>query len=144
MRIVRYPLEIVDYQQVQPLWPGRVLSVAPGRLIDPATGMEIEYAHRDQKIDMWCIDDSGNPAAGPTPILGVWIVGTGHPMPPGLLDNDTNCFHGTCVMANGLVWHVFTTIDGVAEQTPQPLGEVSSIDDMIDHIKARHAHRRQP
>jgi hypothetical protein len=92
---------------------------------------------------MWCTDDSASPAAGPAPILGVWIVGTGNPMPPGLLDNDTNCFHGTCVMANGLVWHVFSTTDGVAEQTPEPLGEVSSIDDMIDHIKARHAHRRQ-
>lgn len=141
MRIVRYPLEIVDYQQVQPLWPGRVLSVAPGRMRPPAPGGF--YDPDAQKIDLWCIDDDGSRGANPPPLLGVWIVGTGNPMPGGLLDNDTGVFHGTCVMVNGLVWHVFTTAEGTAAEADEPLGEVSSVDELIDKIRAKHAGRKQ-
>lgn len=164
MRIVRYPLEIVDYQQLQPLWPGRVLSVAPGRpesithrgkpadmvpagafpMLDPVTGETVYVSPAEQKIDMWCIDDNTNRAGRPPPLLGVWIVGTGYPMPDGLLDNDTGIFHGTCVMANCLVWHVFSTAEGTAPEADAPLGEVSSVDELVDKIKAKHAHRRQP
>lgn len=142
MRIVRYELEITDYQQLQPLWPGRILSIAPGRTIDPRTGMEIPNAHRNQKIDVWGIDNSDSPNVAAAPVLGVWIIGTGNPMPdgtwPGIpaLDPDA-LFHGTAVMLNGLVWHVFSAIVGEAPTSPQAI-TARSVDDMAEQIAARH------
>lgn len=180
MRIVRYELEIVDYQQVQPLWPGRILAIKPGRLqqvpyrrstgenlsgqrgvtLDPGDEVVWETA---QKIDMWCVDDTGNQADDCNkyqdprePILGVWIVGTGNPMPDeiaarGMLDGfpDTG-LHGyeipveeridyrdTCVMANRLVWHVFTSVIGHVQPVETGYGEVSSADDILDTVAER-------
>lgn len=136
MRIVRYPLDIVDYQQLQPLWPGRVLSVAPGR-------DHMDFTAR-QRIDMWCIDDATGRGDELPPVLGVWVIGTGNPMPAGLVDDDSHAFHGTCVMDNGLVWHVFTTLEGPAFAPAPPEPAAGSVDEMIERIKERHAGRRQP
>lgn len=144
MRIFRYPLEIVDYQQLQPVWPGRILSVAPAR-VDPLT---IGSVH-NQGIDLWAtaadeheirgkVDRYGQPPA--PPVLGVWIVGTGHPIPGDIAKHDA-LFHGTCVMANDLVWHVWTAVVGIAPETPQPLGEVDSIGGLVEKMKTRHADR---
>lgn len=152
MRIVRYELEIVDYQQVQPLWPGSIVAVKPGRLGDTTRFASFELAAFAQKIDMWCIDDSGNAPRRP-PILGVWIVGTGHPMPEVIVNSDhgstpPHVFDGgalaagvlhiaTCVMANDLVWHVFSKIVGYAEKIDAGLGEVSSVGDIANKVADR-------
>ena len=136
MRIVRYELEITDYQQLQPLWPGRILSIAPGRL----HGLT---SPRDQKIDAWGIDNSKSVLKAAAPILGVWVIGTGHPIPDGTdpripaLDPDA-IFHGTCVMENRLVWHVFSTVVGTADHLRPDHIAASSVDDMAAQIAARH------
>lgn len=172
MRIVRYELEIVDYQQIQPLWPGTILAVKPGRRVrqraySKSTGQEITGGpigpihiddirwESDQKIDMWCIDDSENPnvEAKHSPILGIWIVGTDHPMPRALVNpyfgqGPVNVYdggpiaggvtpQGTCVMANGLTSHVFSVLEGVAQPVETRFGEVSSIGDLAEKVADR-------
>jgi hypothetical protein len=143
MRIVRYPLEIVDYQQVQPLWPGRILSVAPGRREYVPGRADTPRPMREQRIDMWAIDNSDAPKQanvnGPRlpPVLGVWIVGTGNPIDPAMIEADA-LFHGTCVMENNLVWHVFSAVVGQAEDPKrEPAPTYSSVDDMVERIKER-------
>jgi hypothetical protein len=93
---------------------------------------------------MWCIDNDEKRGDRPPPLLGVWIVGTGHPMPPELFAADA-LFHGTCVMGNGLVWHVWTAVVGEAETVEPPTRkpEYGSVDDLLESLKARHAGRRQ-
>lgn len=144
MRIVRYPLEIVDYQQLQPLWPGRVLSVAPGRPELVPGRLDTPRPALPQKIDMWCIDNEDKRRGLPAPVLGVWIVGTGNPIDPDMFNADA-LFHGTCVMGDGLVWHVWTAVVGEAEQVEQPAArpEYGSVDDLLESIKVRHAGRKQ-
>lgn len=135
MRIVRYPLEIVDYQQLQPLWPGHILSVAPGRLTHPFNPQPA--AVTEQGIDMWAFDNDENRGDRLPPVLGVWIVGTGNPIDPAMFEADA-MFHGTCVMANGLVWHVFSAVIGQAEERKiEPPPAYSSVDDMVERIKER-------
>lgn len=136
MRIVRYALEIVDYQQLQPLWPGRVLSVGISK--------EVNMDGVTPMIDMWCTDNNDKrPASQLPPVLGVWIVGTGNPFPQAMLDADA-LFHGTVDMrhagSGGFgAWHVWSAIVGTAANPESGFGEVSSIDDMVNKIKARHA-----
>jgi hypothetical protein len=139
MRIVRYELEIVDYQQIQPLWPGKILAVKPGRLLHPF--YPEQRTIEDQKIDMWCLDDIDNTPGTPT-ILGVWIVGTGNPMPEAVVNPAHGKlgagieFEDTCVMANGLVWHVFTAV-GFVPAVETDYGEVSSVDDIANKVADR-------
>ncbi|HEX3990760.1 MAG TPA: hypothetical protein VHX39_06280 [Acetobacteraceae bacterium] len=112
-----------------------------------------------QNIDMWCLDDTDNEPVSYVdypPILGVWIVGTGHPMPDelaarGMLDGLTGTgFHGyeipvderidyrdTCVMANGLVWHVFTAVVGQVQPVETGYGKVSTVGDIADKVAER-------
>lgn len=152
MRIVRYELEIVTYQQIQPLWPGRILAVKPSRYQEFPYG-DPRWMTQNQKIDMWCIDDSDNAPQRP-PILGVWIVGTGNPMPAELLARPPaydvmatgpidpmlwlqHEYQDTCVMANGLVWHVFTRHVGYVQPVETGYGEVSSVDDIADKVADR-------
>jgi hypothetical protein len=151
MRIVRYELEIVEYQQIQPLWPGRLLAVKPGRYQEFPYG-DPRWMTQNQKIDMWCIDDSGNGPRRP-PILGVWIVGTGHPMPEAIVNPAFGKappyaydggprragveFEDTCVMANGLEWHVFTSVVGYVQTVETGYGEVSSADDIASKVADR-------
>lgn len=137
MRIVRYPLEIVDYQQVQPLWPGRILSVAPGRREYVPGRVDTPRPQREQRIDMWAFDNDDNRGDRPLPVLGVWIVGTGNPIDPAMFEADA-MFHGTCVMENNLVWHVFSAVIKVVDDPkPEPPPSYSSVDDMVERIKAR-------
>lgn len=76
------------------------------------------------------------------PVLGVWIVGTGNPMPEEMIAADA-LFHGTCVMENNLVWHVFSAVVGeAANPTAEPPQAYSTVDDMVEQLKARHAERR--
>lgn len=141
MRIVRYELELVDYQQVQPLWPGMILAVKPGRL--PSGYAYPEAAHPFQKIDMWCIDESAAPVAesSKVPVLGVWIIGTGNPIPDDLRLRIITGDHGyrdTCVMANGLVWHVFaSSMEHVYPTIDTGFGEVSSVEDIANKVADR-------
>lgn len=139
MRIVRYPLEIVDYQQLQPLWPGRILSVGA---TPPFDEHGRERALDDPlrfRVDLWALDNDANRRDAAPPILGVWIVGTGNPIDPDMLDADA-LFHGTVDHRRdgGGAWHVFTAVVGVAE-SPEPVERpaYTSVDDMLERIKAR-------
>lgn len=113
-RIFRYPLKIDDYQEVWLPTSHKILSVAPSRdTYSHPLGVTGSRASV-QGIDMWArvapshFDDK----------VGVWLVGTGNPMPTRegvraterfeFLDDDD--FIGTCVMNNGLVWHVYTQV----------------------------------
>lgn len=155
MRIVRYELELVGYQQIQPLWPGIIQAVKPGRL-RTADGFNLPL--EAQKIDMWCLDDSGNAPSRP-PILGVWIVGTGHTMPDAVVNPAFGNapaytydggplapgvdFEDTCVMANDLVWHVFTSVVGYVQPVETGYGEVSSVDDIANKVAERRRNELQ-
>lgn len=152
MRIVRYELAIIDFQQVQPLWPGTIVGMKPGRLL--RGGREISA--RDQVIDLWCIDDSSN-TPNRAPILGIYVIGTGNPMPPDMVNPmhgnvEGHQFDGgplapgvryvdTAVMADGLVWHVFTRTLGLAAAADTGFGEVSSVDDIAEQVAERQRQR---
>lgn len=140
MRIVRYELEIVDYQQLQPLWPGNILSVAMTPRKD-ADGRELPL-DVPPTIDVWAFDNTDNqPEDTPAPVLGVWIIGTGDPIPQALFDADA-IFRGTCVMINGRVWHVFTAVIGV-EYDPRTEGiQASGPADYVEQMAARHRQQR--
>lgn len=137
MRIVRYELAIQQYQQVQPLWPGRVLSVQPRRYDNGQERMRGEYG-----IDLYCFDNDDQRGDRLAPILGVWIIGTGKPIPQPMFDADA-LFHGTVNFNDGAnygVWHVFSAVVGEAERpdiTPPPA--YGSVDDMVERIKSKHA-----
>lgn len=135
MRIVRYPLEIVDYQQVQPLWPGRILSVGAGTTDDRGRELPIDR----YRIDMWAMDNDEHRGTRLPPVLGVWVVGTGNPIDPAMFEADA-LFHGTVDMraAGAGAWHVFSAVIGQAEERKiEPPPSYSSVDDMVERIKAR-------
>lgn len=141
-QILRYTLELVEYQQLQPMWPGRILSVKPGRL--PNTGRPLTQLDiAQQKIDVWAIANPEWEHAGPPPVLGVWILGTGNPWPmtgPNAITPNA-MFHDTAVMANNLVWHVFSDLVGYAPESENAI-TATSVDDMAAQIRERHAKRR--
>lgn len=155
MRIVRYTLEIVGYQQLQPLWPGRILSVGACPPYDDKGGEKPLDDPRRYRIDMWALDNSEAPAQanvnGPRlpPVLGVWIIGTGEPMPTSDPHFAEAIFHGTVDMrhqgglgrAGAGAWHVFTAVIGVAEDPRRQPEHYNSVDDMAEQIRARHARR---
>jgi hypothetical protein len=108
MRIIRHTIAIHDYQIVELPNDGMPLSVALKR--DPA---EQEYM-----LDLWTLDyEAGEPKT-----LGIYVVGTGNPMPDELdrtmnphsiIQSLTvlfpnNIFIGTVVTPRGRVWHTFT------------------------------------
>ncbi|SIA69894.1 DUF7352 domain-containing protein [Mycobacteroides abscessus] len=92
MRIIRHELDIIDYQTVWLPNDGYLLSVAQSRT-DPNTA-----------IDLWSNDleyGEGCPK-------GIYVVGTGNPMPERLRDSvRKRDFIGTVITPIGLVWHVF-------------------------------------
>ena len=102
MRILRYPLELTEYQELKVGWPARVLSVALGK---------------GGNIDLWaaCADPEERVSAEssipipdmPVPddvLVPIYIVGTGKPMPEELTWPG---FLGTVVMGD-YVWHIWT------------------------------------
>ncbi|ORA62192.1 hypothetical protein [Mycobacteroides franklinii] len=119
MRIIRHALRIDDYQEVTLPSDGDLLSVAQSRR--SPNGL----------IDLWSLDFEH----GEGWTKGIYIVGTGNPMPdqlrdsantqyrrnehrysPGftndvfIMDEDPKPwrkFIGTVVTPSGLVWHVF-------------------------------------
>ena len=102
MRIIRNELIIDDYQTITLPASGKPLSVAQSR------------SAPNTLIDIWSYDfESGDPKS-----IGIYIVGTGHPMPSeiamsaamggmGGLIPIPPPFLGTVVTPIGLVWHVF-------------------------------------
>lgn len=149
MRIVRYTLEILDYQQLQPLWPGRILSVGACPPYDDTGGEKPLDDPRRYRIDMWAIDNDTKRDGKPVPVLGVWIVGTGQPLPTDDPYFAAAIFHGTVDLRHGGpqphgagAWHVFTAVVGTAEATGLEPHAYSSVDDMAEQIKARHAARK--
>lgn len=132
MRIVRYPLEIVDYQQLQPLWPGRILSVGIGRDVC-ADGIT-------PTLDMWAVDNDAHRGERLPPVLGVWVVGTGNDIDERMFVEHDALFHGTVDMryvGHG-AWHVFSAVVGTAA-APEPVErpQYGSVDAMVERIKAR-------
>lgn len=90
-RVLRYQLPIDGAQRFQRMPKSHtVLSVAPAR---------DSYA-----IDMWVHTSDVWNGVGDVD-RPYWVVGTGHEIPEGLTAAD---FVGTCVMTDGLVWHVYT------------------------------------
>jgi hypothetical protein len=143
MRIVRYELEIVDFQQLQPLWPGHILSVGAHRYNSDGT----ELPRALYAIDIWCLDDdpnrpkSGDPDDQP-PVLGVWIVGTGNPMPQDLMYNGAD-FRGTVDMRpHASAWHVFTAIMGHAETIDDTTIAADTPEAAVEAMAQRHRDRR--
>lgn len=99
-KIFRYALEITDYQEISVPSNHKVLSCAPAR-----STYEAPWGP-EQGIDLWVWVDQ-NPDHGFT-TLRLWAVGTGNPMPTDIA-MDRIYFVGTCVMTDGLVWHLFAT-----------------------------------
>lgn len=143
MRIVRYTLEILDYQQLQPLWPGRILSVGPCPPYDDTGGEKPLDDPLRFRVDMWAMDNDDNRGDRLAPVLGVWIVGTGNPLPTADKHFDEALFHGTVDhRPHGGAWHVFTAVVGTAAAPDTETPAYSSVDDMAAQIRARHAERR--
>lgn len=99
MKIFREQLEIED-QCLNLAGLRKILSVAPAR--------------QGYGIDMWWVADDTPETI--TTHVDIYVMGTGHPMPPPLdLKNPYIAaavdFLGTCVMSDGLVWHVFARVE---------------------------------
>lgn len=88
--ILRYRLEVTDYQEISMPQAHRILSVKPGR-----------YQGSDYSIDLWALM-TNSPVMVQVPVV---IVGTGKPIPD-LIALATQ-FVDTAVMDDKLVWHVF-------------------------------------
>ncbi|AHG24476.1 hypothetical protein PBI_DAMIEN_85 [Mycobacterium phage Damien] len=106
MKIYRFPLKITDYQEISLSPSYQIISAAPSRdsYLRPSgyPGGNV----RVQGIDLWAkVDNTDVPVETR---LGVYLVGTGNPWPTkgkGGAYIPLN-FIDTCVMENGLVWHV--------------------------------------
>jgi hypothetical protein len=95
--IFRYPLKVTYYQTFSVPTKYKILSCAPAR---------VGYG-----IDLWA---KVSPRHRDTTVA-IYILGTGHPWPSEPFGGDEQYvqtldldFVGTCVMDDGLVWHVFT------------------------------------
>ena len=100
MQINRYYLKLTDYQTITIPSGYHVLSAAPGR----DTYKNPMFGRADiQGIDLWVkVSDSAQQVG-----LGIYLVGTGFPLPTTKDGNQQSLnFIDTCVMDNGLVWHV--------------------------------------
>lgn len=86
MTIYRDGIPVTDYQKIS---TGTVLSVAASR-----TG-------RSDVIDLWY-------ETTPLEMTGIYIIGTGNPVPWNQFTRADFTFVGTVVTPSGLVWHVFT------------------------------------
>lgn len=98
MRVLRYPLRLDDYQNVEVAAPGTVLSVQWRSVKPRFTALPMDQ----QGIDMWCAAADADVGAVPTVVLRVWIVGTNTEAP---IDDIPHV--GTVVTPGGYVWHVF-------------------------------------
>ena len=100
MQINRYFLKITDYQVITIPSGYQVLSAAPGR--DTYKNPMLGRADI-QGIDLWIKVNDSPQTVG----LGVYLVGTGFPLPTEKSGSYVGLnFIDTCVMENGLVWHV--------------------------------------
>lgn len=106
MQINRYYLKLTDYQTITIPSGYHVLSAAPGRdtykhVSQIPRGVQLGQV---QGIDLWIkVSDSAQQVG-----LGIYLIGTGNPWPTmgkGGALVPLN-FIDTCVMENGLVWHV--------------------------------------
>jgi hypothetical protein len=94
--IHRYRLAVTDFQVLSLPSAHTILSVAPGR-----------YQSRHYAIDLWA-----KVSPSPATDVGIYILGTGNPWPTFTTNSGVTMrydldFIGTCVMNDGLVWHVF-------------------------------------
>jgi hypothetical protein len=140
VKIFRYPLEIVTFQQLQPIKPGLVLSVSAG---EPITEHGYGTVEARPTIDLYAYADPDTKSDRPAPVLGVWIIGTGHPFPDDMMAANA-MFHGSVDMRADMfgMWHVYTALIGEEAQPESPLA-ADTVDAMAEQIKARHAARRR-
>jgi hypothetical protein len=87
MRIYKYELEITDTQTIMMPSRAKLLSVQPS---DPN--------RQENRLWVWALVDEKVPSAS----REFLIVGTGNPC-----NINFYAYLGTCMMPNGLVWHVF-------------------------------------
>jgi hypothetical protein len=95
--IHRHSLDVTDFQVLNLPTAHQILSVAPGR-----------YQSQHYAIDLWV---KVSPSDHNTDV-GIWILGAGNPWPAYETNSGVGFTHdldfiGTCVMNDGLVWHVF-------------------------------------
>ena len=92
--IHRFIIELMYHQTIGIPTGFRVRHLAPART-----------QHEDivDQIDIWAEVDTTKE----TVPIDVWIVGTGHPLPP---DEVGPIFVGTAVMPDNYVWHVFVGV----------------------------------
>lgn len=108
MKILRQSLEVVDYQPLTLPNPARILSVAPAE-----SGVAIDLWFLDYaEVAEARLDAMRRAGRSETVDIGIYIVGTGNPMPGllGLPEYDKQVqFIGTCVLSGPRsVWHVFS------------------------------------
>lgn len=96
--IHRLKLDVTDIQLHRVPSSHTILSVAPGRHQGSfyALDMWVKVSPSDHDVDLF-----------------VYILGTGNPWPTYRINSGDDVdfaldFVGTCVMDDGLVWHVFT------------------------------------
>jgi len=86
--IYRLQVAVEDYQELK--LTGPPLSVAPDR------------GGNSDVYDLW-FEHNGLPKS-----WGIYVLGTGHPVPWNRITRYMYRFLGTVVTPMGLVWHVFT------------------------------------
>jgi hypothetical protein len=108
-RILRFPLELQEYQELTIGWPAEVLSVALGK---------------DGNIDLWAVVIDEDDSRRRPVTVPIYIVGTGRPIPREVRTEprivaDQGGYLGTVVMdrlgdrvgdarRDGHVWHIWT------------------------------------
>ncbi len=86
--IFRVTIAVEDYQELK--LTGPALSVAPVRT-GASDYIDLWFEHRDHPY-----------------VFGLYVMGTGHPVPWNAQTRDMFRFIGTVVTPVGLIWHVFT------------------------------------
>jgi len=156
-QIFRYELPIQDFQQLQPIWPGTILSVVAHPRKD-ADGRELPVAAAPT-IDLYAFADEDNRPKLPDdpnkalfadeliPVYGVWIIGTGREIPQECLYVGAD-FRGTVDFRDvghgpqGLgAWHVFIARVGSAAQPEDDPIAAQSLDDYAQQMADRHRRR---
>jgi hypothetical protein len=100
-RIFRYPLRLVDYQEIEVGWPAHLLSVALSRSDLNGFDLWAQVADRTDRENLQReMPIPGRPVPA-TVTVPIFVVGTGHPMP------TKGVFLGTVIMGD-YVWHIWT------------------------------------
>jgi hypothetical protein len=99
-RILRYPIDLEEYQELEVGWPARILTVALGK---------------DGGIDLWAVTSDEEDTPRDPVVVPIYIVGTGHPMPREIAIGEIQVVGGLreqgylgTVVQDRYVWHIWT------------------------------------